>query len=110
MSGQVLLPEFLPETVRRGNDDNLVKRSVTDHGDQLETWINDFLNQGKCDVYEKVIAAVDRVLLTKILNLTQGHQAQASEILGMNRATLRSKLKTLGLSVDKIVSEDTQGS
>jgi hypothetical protein len=33
---------------------------------------------------------------------------QASELLGLNRATLRHKLRTLGLAVDTVLIEDHQ--
>ena len=47
-----------------------------------------------------------RLLLPLVLQHTHGHQSQASEILGLNRATLRHKLRSLGLSVDKTVTEE----
>ena len=50
--------------------------------------------------------AVERTLFNKVLRLTHGHQAQASEILGINRTTLRHKLRALGLGVDKVVTEE----
>ena len=52
------------------------------------------------------MAAVERLLLTRVLRGTHGHQTQASEMLGITRATLRHKLRTLGMSLDRIVVED----
>ena len=57
-------------------------------------------------VYDKVITAVERVLLPRVLRQTHGHQARASDLLGLNRATLRSKLRALGLAVDKVLIEE----
>jgi two-component system nitrogen regulation response regulator GlnG len=65
------------------------------------------LQNGEKEVYAKVMDAVERVLLARVLRHTHGHQAQASEILGLNRATLRHKLKALGMAVDKVLVEDT---
>ena len=55
------------------------------------------------------MAAVERLLLTWCLRETHGHQTQASEVLGITRATLRHKLRTLGMSLDRIVVEETPG-
>ena len=54
---------------------------------------------------EQVIAAVERVLLPRVLRYTHGHQAQASELLGLNRSTLRHRLRALGLAVDKTLTD-----
>jgi two-component system, NtrC family, nitrogen regulation response regulator GlnG len=49
------------------------------------------------------------VLFTRVLQHTHGHQAQASELLGLNRSTLRHRLKTLGLAVDRAVTDAPPG-
>ena len=57
-------------------------------------------------LYDEVIAAVERVLLTRVLRHTHGHQTQASELLGLSRATLRHKLRTLGVAVERAVVDE----
>jgi two-component system nitrogen regulation response regulator GlnG len=44
-----------------------------------------------------------------VLRQTQGHQGQAAEVLGLNRTTLRTKLRELGLSVERVVGDSSQG-
>ena len=46
------------------------------------------------------------MLLTRVLRHTHGHQARASDLLGLNRATLRTRLRALGLALDKVLVED----
>jgi hypothetical protein len=41
---------------------------------------------------------VERALFTRVLQQTHGHQSQASARLGLNRSTLRYKLRELGIS------------
>jgi len=72
----------------------------------LSTLIESLLQQGAKDVYAKVVESVERLLLSRVLSHTRGHQTQASELLGLNRATLRHKLRTLGLTVDKVLIDD----
>jgi Fis family transcriptional regulator len=48
-------------------------------------------------IYEMVIACVEKPLLEVVLDHTQGNQTRASEILGLNRNTLRKKMKSHGI-------------
>jgi Fis family transcriptional regulator len=45
------------------------------------------------DLYGLVLSEVELPLLRTVLEHTEGNQSQAAEILGINRATLRKKLK-----------------
>lgn len=49
------------------------------------------------DVYNMVLAEIEGPLLEVVLEYTRGNQTRASEILGLNRGTLRKKLKDHGL-------------
>jgi len=52
-------------------------------------------------LYDRVIQEVERPLLTAALVATRGNQIRAAELLGLNRNTLRARIKQLGLSVLK---------
>ncbi|HMG54910.1 MAG TPA: sigma 54-interacting transcriptional regulator [Kofleriaceae bacterium] len=53
------------------------------------------------DLYDKVLARVERPLFDLVLAHTGGNQLKAAEILGLNRNTLRKKLAGLGLEQPK---------
>jgi len=50
-------------------------------------------------VHERLIADVERVLLTVALESAGGNQVRAAQILGINRNTLRKKLTDLGIPI-----------
>jgi len=45
------------------------------------------------DLYQLVIGEVEKPLFRAVLHYTNGNQSEAAEILGINRGTLRKKLK-----------------
>ena len=49
------------------------------------------------DLYDLVIGEVERPLFKTVMDFTQGNQSQAAGILGINRGTLRKKLRTYSL-------------
>ena len=49
------------------------------------------------ELYDMVISQVEQPLLAAIMNYTQGNQSKASAMLGLNRGTLRKKLRQYGL-------------
>jgi two-component system nitrogen regulation response regulator GlnG len=104
-SGPLLLPEYLPDSVRVGTA-GLPADATTTGPPALDIigLIERLIAEGQKDLHATVTAAVERELLQRVLRHTAGHQTQASELLGLNRATLRHKLRTLGLAVDRVVT------
>ena len=50
------------------------------------------------DLYQLVLGEVEAPLFKAVMDYTQGNQSQAAGILGLNRGTLRKKLKTYSIS------------
>jgi len=49
-------------------------------------------------LYDRVMQEVEKPLLSATLRKTGGNQIRAAEILGLNRNTLRKKMRSLNLS------------
>ena len=49
-------------------------------------------------LYDMVIREVEEPLFRAVLDYAQGNQSQAAGILGINRGTLRKKLREFGLA------------
>ncbi len=52
-------------------------------------------------LYKSVIAAIEKQLIEQMLERTAGNQLKAARILGINRNTIRTKIKRLGIDVHK---------
>jgi Fis family transcriptional regulator len=52
------------------------------------------LDGEKCSgIYDMVVSAVEKPMLEVVMNQAQGNQTRAAQLLGLNRNTLRKKLK-----------------
>ncbi len=63
----------------------------------LRAYLVDLDGHKISNLYQMVISEVERPLLETVLRHTRGNQTQAAEILGINRGTLRKKLRLHGL-------------
>jgi len=52
-------------------------------------------------LYKTILAEVEKPLIERVLESTEGNQLMAARILGINRNTIRSKIKKLGIEVGK---------
>jgi len=48
-------------------------------------------------LYKSILEEIEKTLLEHVLERTEGNQLKAAKILGLNRNTIRSKLKKLGI-------------
>jgi Fis family transcriptional regulator len=65
--------------------------------DALEVYFESLNGDSPGDLYDLVMGEVERPLFKAVLDYTQGNQSQAAGILGLNRGTLRKKLRYYSL-------------
>jgi Fis family transcriptional regulator len=63
----------------------------------VKTYLEQLDGQMGSEVYQMVLAEVEAPLLEEIMRYTRNNQTKASRMLGLNRGTLRKKLKMYGL-------------
>ena len=62
---------------------------------------NSLYNEKKGLLYKSILEVVEKPLIEHILERTDGNQLKAARILGINRNTMRSKIKKLGIDPGK---------
>ena len=99
--GGVILPEHLPiaagsgaPRAREGTLEALIHQ-------KLEECVRGLGARESANLYELVLGLVERPLLMAVLRETGGNQLRAAALLGINRNTLRKKLRALGLKPDE---------
>ena len=71
-----------------------IRRSVQS---ALELYLGDLNGYEVNDIYHVVMNEVEPAILDVVMTHVQGNQTHAAELLGINRGTLRKKLKQYGL-------------
>lgn len=108
MNGLSLEPAFFLPSSDTGMDMSALKplnssntmsshtlRNHVEHA--IRSYFANLEGEPASEVYNMVLAEVELPLLEVVLEYTRGNQTRASEILGLNRGTLRKKLKEHGL-------------
>ena len=63
----------------------------------MEVYFKDLDGERARGVYDMVINCVEKPLLESVLHRVQGNQTHAAQMLGINRNTLRKKMKAHGI-------------
>jgi DNA-binding protein Fis len=69
-------------------------QKIAELGDEL--W-----RQKKADLYKSVLETIEKPLIEYVLERVEGNQLKAARVLGINRNTMRSKIKKLGIDARK---------
>lgn len=100
--GNILLPDFLPALGGPSCESppNEPMEYLT------EAYINHRIATGADNLHAEAVSATERQLFQHVLKNTAGNQLRASEILGISRVTLRSRLKQLRIEATDFIKQD----
>jgi Fis family transcriptional regulator len=63
----------------------------------MDGYFRDLDGEKPSSIYDMVINCVEKPLLESVLHRVKGNQTHAAEMLGINRNTLRKKMKVHGI-------------
>jgi two-component system nitrogen regulation response regulator GlnG len=100
----VLVPEFLPESIKGKHVPQGDPPSDVDSppGD-LKQFIDERWSAGSCNLHGETVEMMERYLITRVLREAEGNQSQAAERLGITRGSLRHKIRSLGIVIEHVV-------
>jgi two-component system nitrogen regulation response regulator GlnG len=105
-TGPVLVPDFLPALPAKQADEKPPSPSAFPDWDRF---IDEHLEAHSEDLYAQALEAIERHLVTRVLRQTGGNQLQVAKILGITRGSLRTKIRALGITIERSVwSDDDQ--
>jgi Fis family transcriptional regulator len=83
-----------PATVN-GSGRNVPLRSLTEQA--LDDYFASLNGHAPGHLYDLVLREVEEPLFRAVLDYSEGNQSRAADILGINRGTLRKKLRVYGI-------------
>jgi two-component system, NtrC family, nitrogen regulation response regulator GlnG len=95
-TGDKIFPDALPPQIFRPGKgvalsfENFLEEKLADLVDRMGG-----LERG--DIHAMVVERVEKPLITLVLRKTEGNQVRAANLLGINRNTLRKKMRDLGI-------------
>lgn len=82
--------ENTPQTPETAHDHQSLRQCV-EHA--LEQYFSHLDGQSTNDLYQLVLNEVEAPLLEAVMSYTRNNQSKTADMLGLNRGTLRKKLK-----------------
>jgi two-component system nitrogen regulation response regulator GlnG len=96
-SGKEIILDDLPSELSEKTTVRSISTESTSWPIALQSWVDEQLSQGHCNIIDNALPEFERVLLKRALHFTQGRKQEAAKKLGWGRNTLTRKLKELEL-------------
>jgi DNA-binding NtrC family response regulator len=113
-AGLTLLPDFLPielHSMETVGTESIAEESPTPDmaWEALPEFVEAAVARGETGVYRQALEQFDRLVISHIMRHAGGQQNRAAEILGLSRVTLRTKLRHMQMSVEKVLTAREDG-
>ncbi len=102
-TGPVIVPAFLPDFLLAAPAANTPSELTTQEHDFAKL-TRERLQAGSTDILRELVSMAERQIFTEVLKHTNGNLTLAATRLGITRTTLRARLKTLDMSVERLIT------
>ncbi|HEX3998716.1 MAG TPA: sigma-54 dependent transcriptional regulator [Pirellulales bacterium] len=108
-TGPVLISEFFPQEIRSEAAAGAANGTGAEGQEgggpfsarDLQAFVEERLKADSTNLYAESLEMMERHLLSTIMQATKGNLSKAAAILGITRGSVRNKLKTLGISIER---------
>jgi two-component system nitrogen regulation response regulator GlnG len=102
-AGQVIIPDFLPDKILAPELSTTGMAASDLTATDLRHFVDERLENGSTDLYAEALEFMERYVVTRVLRVCDGNQSKAARMLGITRGCLRSKVRSLKVSIDTLV-------
>jgi Fis family transcriptional regulator len=97
MSEAAMMDAAMAFAIRDKEDNNANKPLRACVEDAMKDYFKNLEGDITNDLYQMVLSEIEEPLFRSVMEYTRGNQSKAAEMMGINRGTLRKKLKMYGL-------------
>ncbi|HEX4609274.1 MAG TPA: sigma-54 dependent transcriptional regulator, partial [Urbifossiella sp.] len=109
MRGAALLADDLPAAVAAGAPPEPAPPAAAGESFDWARFVTGRIAAGTEELYAEALERMEREVLVRVLRHTNGNQLQAAKLLGITRGSLRTKIRALGITINReIWSDDDQ--
>jgi two-component system nitrogen regulation response regulator GlnG len=101
--GEVIIPDFLPDKILSPASVSADGAPGDVAGTDLRAFVDERLEHGSTNLYAESLEFMERYVVTRVLRVCEGNQSKAARMLGITRGCLRSKVRSLKVSIDTLV-------
>lgn len=102
-AGEVIIPDFLPDKILAPEIGSHGAAAIDSAGTDLRHFVDERLEHGSTNLYAESLEFLERYVVTRVLRVCDGNQSKAARMLGITRGCLRSKVRSLKVSIDTLV-------
>jgi two-component system nitrogen regulation response regulator GlnG len=102
-AGEVIIPDFLPDKILAPEASSASGALGDSGGTDLRQFVDERLEHGSINLYAESLEFMERYVVTRVLRVCEGNQSKAARMLGITRGCLRSKVRSLKVSIDTLV-------
>lgn len=102
-AGEVIIPDFLPDKILTPHASGASSGSADATGTDLLHFVDERFEHGSTNLYAEALEFMERYVVTRVLRVCEGNQSKAARMLGITRGCLRSKVRSLKVSIDTMV-------
>jgi two-component system nitrogen regulation response regulator GlnG len=106
-TGPVILPENLSidlDDESSGEDSRKSEPAKTT--DIIESFVTKRIGAGSSQIFAESVSMLEARVVKRVLKETGGNQSRAAAMLGITRGSLRNKIRTHGISISQIVTDE----
>ncbi|MDA8744399.1 sigma-54 dependent transcriptional regulator [Rubripirellula amarantea] len=103
-TGPVIVPAYLPEGLRNHSiqaNASPTANNAAPAGIDFAAMTRDRLAAGSEDIHRELVSIAEREIFAEVLRATDGNLTQAAKRLGITRTTLRARLESLEMSLER---------
>ena len=103
-TGPIVLPEFLPKSVRNWGGDGGSGQQQASLAEDLATFIEERISAGSQQVYAETLELMERCLLTRVLHAHRGQPVEGRQDPGHHPGQPAAQVARCGISMEHVVN------